>query len=38
MLYFTREGFRCLANQNRGHIRVMLECSINVVEIKFEVL
>ena len=26
MLYFTREGFRRLANQNRGHIRVMLEC------------
>ena len=25
MLYFTREGFRRLANQNRGHIRVMLE-------------
>ena len=22
MLYFTREGFRRLANQNRGHIRV----------------
>ena len=25
MLYFTREGFRRLVNQNRGHIRVMLE-------------
>ena len=25
MLYFTREGCRHLANQNRGHIRVMLE-------------
>ena len=25
MLYFTGEGFRRLANQNRGHIRVMLE-------------
>ena len=27
MLYFTLEVFRCLANQNRGHIRVMLELS-----------
>ena len=26
MLYFTGEVFRRLANQNRGHIRVMLEC------------
>ena len=25
MLYFTGEVFRRLANQNRGHIRVMLE-------------
>ena len=25
MLYFTDEVFRHLANQNRGHIRVMLE-------------
>ena len=25
MLYFTGEEFRRLANQNRGHIRVMLE-------------
>ena len=25
MLYFTLEVFRRLANQNRGHIRVMLE-------------
>ena len=25
MLYFTGEGFHRLANQNRGHIRVMLE-------------
>ena len=29
MLYFTGEVFRRLANQNRGHIRVMLECKIN---------
>ena len=28
MLYFTGEGFRRLANQNRGHIRVMLEYCI----------
>ena len=28
MLYFTNEVFRRLANQNRGHIRVMLECRI----------
>ena len=27
MLNFTLEVFRCLANQNRGHIRVMLECT-----------
>ena len=25
MLYFTGEVFRRLPNQNRGHIRVMLE-------------
>ena len=25
MLYFTLEVFRCLANQNHGHICVMLE-------------
>ena len=25
MLYFTGEVFRRLANQNRGHVRVMLE-------------
>ena len=25
MLYFTGEVFHRLANQNRGHIRVMLE-------------
>ena len=25
MLYFTSEVFRRLANQNRGHIRVMLK-------------
>ena len=25
MLYFILEVFRSLANQNRGHIRVMLE-------------
>ena len=25
MLYFTGEVFRRLANQNQGHIRVMLE-------------
>ena len=30
MLYFTGEGFRRLANQNRGHIHVMLECSITI--------
>ena len=29
MLYFTGEGFRHLANQNQGHIRVMLECRNN---------
>ena len=28
MLYFTREGFRCLANQNQGNIRVMLELCV----------
>ena len=28
MLYFTDEVFCCLANQNRGHIRVMSECRI----------
>ena len=26
MLYFTSEVFRRLANQNRGHNSVMLEC------------
>ena len=32
MLYFTREVFHHLANQNRGHIRVMLEfSSANVI-------
>ena len=30
ILYFIREGFRRLANQNRGHIRVMLEFQIVV--------
>ena len=25
MLYFTCEVFHSLANQNRGHVRVMLE-------------
>ena len=29
MLYFTGEVFRRLANQNRGHIRVMLESCIS---------
>ena len=29
MLYFTGEVFRRLANQNRGHIRVMLEFAFN---------
>ena len=37
MLYFTGEIFRRLANQNGGHIRVMLEyvihCSVNMVNI-----
>ena len=28
MLYFTGEVFCRLANQNRGHIRVMLEFGI----------
>ena len=28
ILYFTSEVFRHLANQNRGHIRVMLEFTI----------
>ena len=28
MLYFTNEVFRRLANQNRGHIHVMLEYRI----------
>ena len=28
MLYFTREGFHCLANQSWGHIRVMLEHNV----------
>ena len=31
MMYFTREGFGRLANQNRGHIRVMLESLITTV-------
>ena len=30
MLYFTGEVFHHLANQNRGHIRVMLEYQINL--------
>ena len=30
MLYFTGEVFRRLANQNRGHIRVMLEYRIRI--------
>ena len=30
MLYFTRDGFRHLANQNGGHIRVMLECKFEL--------
>ena len=30
MLYFTMEVFRRLANQNRGHIRVMLEFEFNL--------
>ena len=30
MLYFTDEVFCRLANQNRGHIHVMLECRIKL--------
>ena len=28
MLYYTGEVFHRLANQNRGHIHVMLECKM----------
>ena len=38
MLYFTGEVFRRLANQNRGHIHVMLEyCSASEVRHPSEV-
>ena len=30
MLYFTEEVFCRLANQNRGHTRVMLEFSLKL--------
>ena len=30
MLYFSLEVFHCLANQNCGHIPVMLELGFNI--------
>ena len=31
MMYFTIEVFRDLANQDRGHIHVMLEYNLTII-------